>query len=104
MPGHGDEVRIEPDLAEHGGEQDRTVDAIGLRRLNRTVRLVTDIGNDDDGEMLARAASDQPHMTVKGMLLPFRARPHTTIAHMPALLIDPVELHVFGECVDEFDA
>lgn len=31
--------------------------AIGLRRLNRTVRLVTDIGNDDDGEMLAEYAA-----------------------------------------------
>lgn len=57
-----------------------------------------------DGEVLAGAAGDEPHVTFEGVLLALQARPDAAVALVLALLIDPVKLHVLTELVDELQA
>ncbi len=52
--------------------------------------------------MPARAAGDEPHMPLERVLLTLCARPYAAVTNVPALLIDPKEIHVLTELVDEF--
>ena len=58
----------------------------------------------DYGEMLSRSARYEPDVTIEGMLLACAVGTNATVAGVLALLIDPEEIDIGIELVDELEA
>ena len=54
--------------------------------------------------MLASAAGDKPYVTVKAVLLPFACCFDGTVALVSAILVEPKQIHILTEVVDELQA